>query len=325
MNIIDLHCDTVMDLSGGRHLAELENTHISLDKLRRGGVMAQCFAIFVLSGPSLKSHGFSGSSEEYLEFAYRNFLREMNFYPDSIRQAFSAEDIIRNSAKNIISAVLTIEDCVTLRGRIEILDDYYSKGVRMAALTWNYENSLAYPNSPDPAEHSRRLKPFGREAVERMNELGIAVDVSHLSEGGFFDVADISSRPFAASHSCARELCSHSRNLTDKQLKAIGEAGGIVGINYLTRFLRDVHSNDKADYFTRIDDVMRHMIHVKNKAGIEALAMGSDYDGIECSLEWSDCSGNGMLLDAMSGLFSPKEIDMITHENALRFFHDACD
>ena len=325
MNIIDLHCDTVMELAAGKGLAGLEGTHISLEKLRKGGVMAQCFAIFVPTGASAEKHGLSCTPEEYFDTAYAAFIREMEANPDSIRQALCADDIIRNADEGVISAVLTVEDCVTLRGRIENIDGYYKKGVRMAALTWNYENTLGYPNSFDRNEHAKGLKSFGKQAVERMNELGIAVDVSHLSEGGFFDVADVSSRPFAASHSCARALCDHSRNLTDRQLKTLADAGGVVGINYLTSFLREIKSENKADFHTLISDVMRHMEYIRNIAGTASLAFGSDYDGIECSLEWGDCSGNGMILEAMEKHFTPREIDLITHENALRFFRDACD
>ena len=145
-----------------------------------------------------------------------------------------------------------------------------------------------------------------------MNELGMLIDVSHLSEGGFYDVAKYSKKPFVASHSCARNLASHKRNLWDEQLKLVGETGSVVGVNFSSSFLRD------GSNFSTIDDVVKHMLHIKDKAGMEAVAWGSDFDGIAPTLEWVDYAGMPKLEEALSKHFTPREIDMINHENALR-------
>ena len=121
----------------------------------------------------------------------------------------------------------------------------------------------------------RGLKPFGIEVVEKMNELGMIVDVSHLSEGGFYDVAKYSKKPFVASHSCARALCNHRRNLTDDQLKTLGNAGGVVGINFERSFLKE--GSEHATF----DQIIQHLEYMKDKAGIDAIGFGSDFDGIE--------------------------------------------
>ncbi len=167
------------------------------------------------------------------------------------------------------------------------------------------------------------LKPFGLEVVERMNELGIVVDVSHLSEGGFWDVAHISNKPFAASHSCARVLCGSSRNLTDAQLRALADKGGVCGINFLSRFLHDPVGNPEQDDYTAVEDVTRHLRHMKNVAGVEALAIGSDYDGISSKLEWDDWSGTEYLLHGLETIFTPEELEKVCWKNALRLFRDA--
>lgn len=322
MSFIDLHCDTIIPLYFGRHLAETDDCHISLRKLKRGGTTAQCFAIFVPCYESAARHGISDSPEEYFDKAFAAFRREMELNSADIAQAFTADDIVENEKAGRISAVLTVEDCVTLRGDISRLDDWYKKGVRMAALTWNYENSLGFPNSPEPEKHSKGLKPFGKEAVERMNELGIIVDVSHLSEGGFNDVADISRKPFVASHSCARALCDHSRNLRDAQLRAVADSGGVIGLNFLTNFLRPVNSSRKEDYHTTYEDIIRQLEYIRNVAGIEALALGSDYDGIESTMDWGDSGGNRLLLAALEKSFSAGEVEKISCLNALRVFRD---
>lgn len=320
-----MHCDTVMLFREGKHLNGLENSHINREKLIGGDVLAQCFAIFVPTHDAATRHGVENDAEKYVEEAYAAYRRELDLNRDVLLPALTVEDIMHNAASGKVSAVLTVEDCVTLRGKLSMVDAYYDMGVRMAALTWNYENSLGYPNSWDAEAHGRALKPFGREAVARMLELGIIPDVSHLNEGGFFDVANISKeahKPFVASHSCARSLCGHRRNLTDEQLRTLADCGGCVGLNYATDFLKDVGDAAPAEMPTTCDDVIRHLKYIQNIAGTDALAMGSDYDGIDSVLEWGDCGGNGLLIDALAKVFTAAEIDKITHLNALRVFGD---
>ncbi len=317
MKIIDLHCDTIMRFYIGQHL-KTASRHINLEKLQKGGCMAQCFAIFVPTGGAAARHGITGTAEEYFDKAYTRYLEELELCKDTILPAYTAKDIETNFQNGKLSAVLTVEDSVTLDGKIERVDDYFKKGVRMATLTWNYENSLGYPQSKDGELHMRGLKPFGFEVVERMNELGIAVDVSHLSEGGFWDVAKTSKKPFIASHSCSRTLCDVSRNLTDEQLRALADSGGVCGINFATDFLR----KNAEDNYTRCEDVARHLLYMKNVAGIDTLALGSDYDGIGSELEWGDAGGNGMLVDSLRGSFTDDEIEKICWKNALRAFKD---
>ena len=320
MKIFDLHCDTIMNLFRGEHLREMETRHVSLEKLRRGESLCQCFAIFVPWNFTRPRPGFPDDPEEYFERAYAAWLRELEACSDALRPARSAGEVLRNDAAGFLSGMLTVEDCVTLGGKIERVDDYFARGVRMAALTWNHENSLGYPNSPDPAEHARGLKPFGIEAVHRMNELGIAVDVSHLSEGGFWDVAKHARKPFVASHSCARALCDVPRNLTDAQLRAVADSGGMVGVNYYARFLRPDARTDDAP--TAVADVLRHIRYMVRVAGVDAVGLGSDYDGMDSPLEWGDAAGQQALVRAMEPYFTAGEIEKICCGNALRVFRD---
>ena len=199
--IVDLHCDTIFSFLKGGNLEDSAG-HINLDKLRRGGILAQCFALFIATEPdgSRARGGILTPWELYgkLLDIYRG---EMERCAGSVRPAFTAEDVLRNDREGFISSILTVEDGVELDGRLERVDRLFADGVRMLALIWNYENSLGFPNSPDADRHALGLKPFGFEAVRRMNELGMIVDVSHLSEGGFWDVYRASEKPFAASHS----------------------------------------------------------------------------------------------------------------------------
>ena len=320
MKIIDLHCDTVMRFYDGEHLDGMTAGHVSLEGLRQGETMAQCFAIFVPTYGAAERHGVPVGPGEYFDRAYEAYLRELELCRGKLAPAYTAADIVKNDARGLVSSILTVEDGVTLDGKIENVDDYFNKGVRMVALTWNYENSLGYPQNSDPEKHALGLKPFGIDCVRRMNELGIAVDVSHLSEGGFWDVAKNSKKPFIASHSCCRALCDISRNLTDEQLRAVADSGGVVGLNYCNYFLHPVA--DREDSFTAISELLRHLRHMVNIAGTEAVALGSDYDGIGSRLEWGGCAGQQSLAEAIIGAFGVDTGEKICHKNALRALRD---
>lgn len=315
--VFDLHCDTILRLVEGGRLAGMEGGHLDIPRLRRGGSLAQCFAIFVPPDAYAPEAGPDGP-DRYVKRAYGAFLREMEANREDIRQARSLADIEENRRAGRLSAVLTVEDAVSLDGKLERLDGYAAMGVKMAALLWNHENALGYPNSPDSAKHALGLKPFGLEAVERMEELGIAVDVSHLSEGGFWDVVRVGKKPFVASHSCARALRNHPRNLTDEQLRAVADRGGVVGINFCAAFLHD--RTGEEEKYTSMEDIARHLLHMKKVAGGDILALGSDFDGIDSRLEFGDFGGMEALERALGRWFTAAELEAIGWKNAWRTF-----
>ena len=316
MNIIDLHCDTVLFCYKNKKTLRTWEGHINLEKLREGGCLAQCFALFIPTHDAAVNY-LGQETEPWalyqnLLHCYRALLADS---ADVLRPALSAAQVLENARSGVLSSILTIEDGVELDGKLDRLDTVYADGVRMIALTWNYENCIGFPNSSDPAEHTRRgLKPFGFEALEKMNELGIIIDVSHLSEAGFFDVASHSKKPFIASHSCCRALKDHSRNLTDTQLRTLADAGGVVGVNFYDVFLGDRGG------MTAVEDIVRHLLYLRDRAGIESLAFGSDFDGIESTLEFRDYSGFPQILRALEAYFTDDEIDRICHGNFLRVF-----
>ena len=312
LEIIDLHCDTMMACYFKKEPLRTFSGHINIEKLKNGGCMAQALALF------LPTDGQKAKDGRMPWDLYKDMLacwnENVDACSDVMRRALSAEDIRKNAEEGYMSALLTVEDGIALDGKPERLEEMYEDGVRMLTLTWNWENSLGFPNSSDPELHGKGLKPFGIDIVHRMNELGMIVDVSHLSEGGFWDVAAESSKPFVASHSCARALRDHQRNLTDEQLKAIADRGGVVGINFCSDFL----SEDRINTYAK--DIVRHMVHFRNVAGIDSLAWGSDFDGIASVLDFGHYSGFDMILDMMSQEFTDDEIEKIDHENFLRVF-----
>ena len=316
MRIVDMHCDTLLVLRmTGRDLDNID-AHINVEKLRRGGALLQSFAVFTPTGPEAKIYRLSESHWEFFLNSVELYEKQLERCKADIAPMRSMADFRRNVAEGKISAMLTLEDAVCLEGDISRVQQLYDKGVRLVTLSWNYENSLAFPNSPDPELHAKGLKEFGFEALSEMNRLGILVDVSHLSEGGFYDVARAGTKPFVASHSCARALCDHSRNLSDAQLRVLADCGGVCGVNFYSAFL------SPGSEHSRNEEILRHMEHIANKAGIESVALGSDFDGITCSLELKDYSGMARLCELIEKRFGGDDAERILSGNALRVLSD---
>ncbi|WDV46896.1 dipeptidase [Clostridiaceae bacterium M8S5] len=315
MGFIDLHCDTLMRCYE-ENISFWENKyHIDLKKLKTGSAIAQCMAIFLedkIAGEDIKP------PRQYFDNCYKIYREILDKYSNYISEARCVGDLITNKENDRISLILTIENATLLNNEICYLDKLYELGVRMMTLVWNYENCIGFPQSNHVEKMKRGLKPFGIEVVERMNKLGMIVDVSHLSEGGFYDVAKYSEKPFVASHSCSRALCDSARNLTDDQLMVIGESGGVCGIAFVPAFLK------KDSVKTNIDDIVKHAHHIKDKAGIDAVAIGSDFDGMPDrfmdGLEFKDYSGMPKIAEALSKSFTADEVDKICYKNAYRIF-----
>lgn len=312
MRIIDMHCDTLIE---GWRKPERSfydgGTSINLKLLKENGSLLQFFAMY-LSRNEMKTM----DPYDILKGIYGYYQTQMEKYSDIIRPVYSAQEVLENEEKGLLSSLLTVEDGVFIDGKIERVQEVYDMGVRLVTLMWNFENSVGFPCSDDPEAHLKGLKPFGIEVVEKMNELGMIIDVSHMSEGGFYDVAKHSKKPFVASHSCARALCNHRRNLTDDQLRTLGNAGGIAGVNFECSFLKE--GSNRATY----DQIIEHLLYMKDKAGIDSVGFGSDFDGIDDNGELVNYSGFTTLLERMEGKFTYDEIDKICRENALRVIKD---
>lgn len=315
---IDLHCDTFdkIALSNGTVGLRNGNCSINLEKMQHAGAMVQFFAIYVRCHSRLKAAGMTTPPYEYFCWAYDSYLRELAANADMIAPAFCYADVLRNQERGLMSSILSVEDSVSLEGKLDRVDEFYQKGVRMMSLTWNWENSLGFPQSDDPEKREWGLKPFGIDAVRRMEELGIIIDVSHLSDGGFRDVAKYTRAPFVASHSCSRTLCNVGRNLTDDMLRMIGERGGVCGINFYSGFL------NKGSRYTAVDDIVQHAKYTANVAGIDAVALGSDFDGVSNEMEFRDYAGMPMIADGLSRFFTDDEVEKICWKNALRVIHE---
>ena len=291
---------------------------MDLARLKKGGCLAQNFALFTILKKDPDPCGFARG-------ACRLFKEELAENDDMIRQAVTVEEILRNDRDGRMSGVLTIEEGGICNGSTDVLRDFYREGVRMMTLTWNYENDLAYPNKVDMntgismPETEHGLKKKGIEFVELMEEIGMAVDVSHLGDAGFWDVAEIMKKPFAASHSNARAIAGHTRNLTDEMIRTMAERGGVMGINYCPVFLDDREDGGTS----RISAMVRHIKHIRNVGGIECIGLGADFDGISGTLEIDSPSAVHLLEEALyRNGFTQTEVEKIFYRNVLRFYGD---
>lgn len=322
MKVADMHSDTVYELlknrKAGKSKSLRENAlHIDLKKMKQADYLLQNFAMFV---------DLSESENPYKEAKaeYAVFREEMEKNPDLISQVFCYEDILKNQEMGKLSALLTIEEGEVCLGEVEKLEEFYELGVRMMTLVWNFHNTLSTSavqrklSSPRNYSASRTgLTETGIVFVERMEELGMIPDVSHMSDAGIEDMLQVAKKPFVASHSNARVLCNHRRNLPDDFLKRMGEKGCLIGANFYSEFL---HEGAKLSETERIAE---HILYMVNKAGIESVGLGSDYDGIDCALEMSDCSKIQMLADAlMKKGMTESQIERVFYKNVLRLYKE---
>lgn len=279
MRAFDLHCDTLLRLKKDGDLTKTGGM-VSLDGLLQGEVGLQCFAVFVATGlfPSFCRDALSAARFDQL---YRKYQAMMERHKSRLYPVLSASDLDRAAEAGKTGVLLTIEDGGVLGHDLANVEAYYRKGVRLVTLTWNHANAIGFPNSPDPSLMSRGLTDFGREVVREMERLGMVADVSHVSDGVFWDVAEMAQKPFVASHSNSRALCSHPRNMTDDMIRILADKGGVMGLNLAPDFLAE----DTRD--SRVEDMVRHILHIRNVGGSEVLALGSDFDGIGGNLEVS--------------------------------------
>ncbi|RBP42259.1 dipeptidase [Garciella nitratireducens] len=316
MNIIDMHCDTMYKIYHEEEKSLRENSYsIDIQKLKKGNVIAQFFAMFIDKAWIDENHL---DIYQHAKDFYRQVVSQLEANQEDIKQAVSYKELLENKKKGKISAFLTIEEGDFLQGKLERLEEFYHLGVRLITLTWNYENCIGYPNSFNREQMAKGLKPFGFEVIERMNELGMIIDVSHLSDGGFYDCIKHSKKPIVASHSCARSLVNVPRNMTDEMLKLLAEKGGMVGINFCPRFL-----GKEKDKVSRITYMLEHIQHIKKIAGMDAIGLGTDFDGIEGELEIKNIAQIHHLMQALEQAgFHPDEIEKICYKNVERILRE---
>lgn len=299
----DGHCDTIVRLYEKNQELFSNDGHIDIVRLNKFKAPLQFFAIWLDS----KYHPISmRQAMKYIEFYYSQLQKNEQV----IGHINSFSDVIKNGLENKISALLALEGGEALEGEISAIHTYYRLGVRSITLTWNHRNRLA----DGVAEEESRggLTRFGRQVIEEMEELGMLVDVSHLSEAGFSDVIKFAKKPFIASHSNARAICDVPRNLKDNQLLKIAEKGGVVGLNLYSPFLVKYGQGG-------IDDILNHIQHMLSVMGEDFISLGTDFDGIESTpKEISNVADMDTLFARIENEFGKVVAEKIFSENLLR-------
>jgi membrane dipeptidase len=291
MKIVDLHCDTLYKFYEDNNYSFFENDgHISENALIKGDYLAQCFAIYI-------PQDITGEDAfTFFERQYESFINLKNS---------------SNVLGNKIKAILTVENAELLNGKLNRIDYLRERQVKILGLIHNGENCLGFPHSKDEISSNKPLKNFGREVIDALNSTNITADVSHLNLGGFMDVANLSKKPFIASHSGCREIVDHSRNLYDFQIKKIANSGGIVGVPFYSYFLNGTNK-------TEIADIIHHLERLINIGGENVAAIGTDFDGMECELPLKSAGDIQLLVDAIIKKFGLKIAEKICYKNALR-------
>ena len=317
MRLIDMHCDTFWLMMRKKDVSLQKNDLcIDVEKMKKAGSMAQFFASFIY----MSEFNGENAAEEAYQYALDMIAygkEELDKCSDSIAIVHNYDELIANRDNGRMCAILTLEEGGIINGKMEYLEELYRQGIRLITLTWNYENCIGYPNSREPKLMELGLKPFGIEVVRRMNELGMIIDVSHLSDGGFWDVVRYSTKPFVASHSNARALCNHPRNLKDEMIKALARKGGVAGVNFYPYFLRE---SGKAT----VEDIAEHLWHMYQIGGEDVIAFGTDFDGFdEGELDIAHMGEMNLVYDAIRKRgFTERQMEKIWNGNILRVLRE---
>lgn len=319
--VVDAHCDTLLKIGGERRLGDrLTGTHVDLPRLVEAGVSGQFFACYI--EPEFIP---CRALERTLELADR-FYDAAAAFPDLMFQATGPEDIRRAQREGRVAGILTVEGGEALQGSLAVLRALHRLGVRALTLTWNFRNALA--DGVDEIRTGGGLSTFGVSVVREMGRLGMLVDVSHLSEAGFWQVMEEAKGPVVATHSNAKAVCDHRRNLTDDQLKALAAKGGVTGLNAAPAFVtKDAGKtgSDGALIKATIPALLDHVDHIVDLVGPEHLGLGLDLDGIARTPEGFD---DVSCLPALTqGLFerghSEETVRAILGGNFLRVMEEA--
>jgi len=339
-SIFDGHNDAVHKIreylseAGIDFLAANPTGHLDLPRARAGGLFGGFFAMWVPAehphedSLTLTENSYSVRMAEPLDDAYARRCIRAQFAAlkslvvrseGAIRIVTTAAEIEQARQDGVFAILLHIEGAEAIGPDLAELDEFYKQGLRSLGPVWSRPNifghgvPFAFPSSPDTGPGLTRA---GFDLIRACNRLGILIDLSHLNERGFWDVARTSTAPLAATHTCVHALCPSARNLTDPQLDAVRESDGIVGLNLCVNDLRpDARRN--AD--VALKTVVRHFSYLVDRLGIDRVAFGSDFDGATIPSAIGDASGLPHLIEALrTHGFDEASLNKIAHENWLR-------
>jgi membrane dipeptidase len=336
--VFDGHNDVLLRLGEpdgggpGAFFERNEEGHLDLPRAREGGFGGGFFAVWIPSPKEQPGERTPNGLPPALDAAYamrRSMAAVATLFKiedRSVREfriVRSASELQRCLDDEVMPAVLHLEGADAIDTDLDALHVLYRAGLRSLGLVWGRPNAFAegvtvhYRRSPDTGPG---LTEAGRELVRACNDLRIMIDVSHLNERGFWDVAELTNAPLVATHSNAYALCPSTRNLTDPQLDAIAASGGMVGLNFAVNFLREDAARN-AD--TPLEVMVRHVDYLVERVGIDCVGFGSDFDGVLISKEIGDVSGLPRLMSALDkrGYDGPA-LRKLAHENWVRVLRE---
>ena len=325
--VFDGHNDTLLHLalkSPGTEADFLTGRegHIDLPKAKAGGLAGGLFAMFVPStkwekdirwrelgpdGPK-KSKGWDvpiagrvaqPTALNSVMAMIASLFRLQKLSKGQVKVVTTHRQLISAMDRGRLAAVMHLEGVEAIKTDLNALGVLYEAGLRSLGPVWSRPNAFGYGvpfNFPDTPDIGPGLTAAGKELVNLCNQLGVLVDLSHLNEKGFWDVVSLSDAPIVASHSGAWSLCRSPRNLTDDQLKAIGDSGGIAGVNFARGFLRRDGLGERR---TSVTEIAKHVEYIADRIGVDHVGFGSDFDGTQVPQDMKDASGLPKLLDAL--------------------------
>lgn len=306
MLFADAHVDTVLEISkgNGRLAVPSPGLRVDLPRLQGSGVRLLFLACFVR--PEYTGPAATARALDLLDVLYEE-VRSCHPHMQLVTDRRSLDAAI---ADRKIAVLAGLEGGEPLAGSLRILGNFYRMGVRFLGLTWNFRNCLA--DGVEESVTGGGLTVFGREVVRKMESLGMVMDLAHISEAGFWDAVGMAGNPVLVSHSNARRLWDHPRNLTDDQIKAVAATGGVVGVTFVPQFL----TGDQA----RLDDVLDHVTYIASLVGPDHVGFGSDFDGSASTPQGlEDVSRVPLLAEGLlSKGFHPEEVQAIAGGNLLR-------
>ncbi len=305
MKIIDLHCDTLTYLTDFPTKGDLESNPWTVDikKLEAADYAMQTFAIFMDIQKTIYPFG---RYKQMLQV----FSQNVEENKERIEWIRNFSDLERAMEAGKIGALLSVEDGGIVSRSMDHLAEAYRDGVRLVTLTWNHPNGLAFPQGEK--YEGRGLTPKGRQFVEVMETLGMIVDCSHVNDRGTEELLDFCKKPIIASHSNARAVTPHRRNLPNHLIRRISHKGGVIGLNFCQAFLG-------TSPISLVEDMVTHINHIYNVGGEDVLALGTDFDGIQPTIEIENASQMYKLIDALKGCgFSDRVLDKLLYKNVER-------
>lgn len=308
--VIDTHCDTAAALYRPFTLSKNAG-HLDAERMQRYAGWIQFFGVFTDSKLAY------AEAKQSCDAILQGLNRQIAKNKDSVMQVTNSAEIETALHTGKIGAFFSLEGAGPIGTDLRRIDELYAQGVRCIGLTWNDTNALA--SGVGELHPAFGLTPLGRLAVRNMNTLGILIDVSHLSERSFWDVCETSSAPILATHSNAKALCRHRRNLTDSQFEAIVQSGGVVGINFYPLFLSDGGT-------ACVEDIVRHIEYFMARGGEDHLGLGSDFDGIETTpADLRGVQDMYRIFDRLAQLnYTQSQMDKISYKNMLGLIQNVC-